>query len=82
MKKLKEELAGRDEELVRQKEELALKDELLHKTKDEPMSDVVDSYAVGFENAMTQVTCGDPELDLSQTGLDKVVMDGNLVNED
>jgi len=42
---LKKELANRDEEMVR-------KDELFQQTKNELTSDVVDSYATGFEDAM------------------------------
>ena len=77
VEKLNGEMDGRDEEVARQKEELAQKDELLQKTKDELMSDFADSYAAGFEDAMAQVTCVHPGLDLSQTGLGKVVIDGN-----
>jgi len=82
VEKLKGELAGRDEEVARQKEELAQKDELLQKTKDELTSDVAYSYTTGFEDAMAQVTCVHPELDLSKIGLGKVVIDGQLVDKE
>ena len=82
MEKLKEELASRDEEVARQKEELAQKDELLQKTKDKLMSNATNSYATDIEDAMTQVTCVHPELDLSQIGPGKVVVDGHLVDEE
>jgi len=44
------------------------------------MSDIADSYAAGFEDAITQVTCVHPEVDLSHTGLNKTVVDGQLVD--
>jgi len=43
------------------------------------MSDAANSYATGFEDAMAQVTCVHSEVDLSQTGLGKAVVDGHLV---
>lgn len=46
------------------------------------MSDAADSYAAGFEDVVTQATCVHPELDLSQIGLGKVVVDGQLVDEE
>ena len=51
VEKLKEELAGRDEKVARQK------DEPLQKTKEDLMSDVVDSYMTSFENVVAQATC-------------------------
>jgi len=44
------------------------------------MRDVADAYATGFEDAMAQVTYVHPEVDLSQMGLGKVVVDGQLVD--
>jgi len=44
------------------------------------MSDVSDSYAVGFEDVIAQVTYVHHEVDLSQMGLNKTVVDGQLVN--
>ncbi|XP_068500662.1 uncharacterized protein [Phaseolus vulgaris] len=85
--KLKKELASRDEEMAQQKEELAKlkeelarKDELFQQTKDELTNDVADSYAAGFEDAMAQVACVHPGVDLSQTGLNKTIANGQLVN--
>jgi len=80
VEKLKGELASRDKEVARQRDEMAQKDELLQKTKDQLMSDAADSYAAGFEDAMAQVTCVHPEVDLSQMGLGKAVVDGQLVD--
>ena len=82
VEKLKEELVGRDEEVARQKEELTQKDELLQKTKEDLMSDVADSYTIGFEDVVAQVTCVHPELNLSQIGLGKTVVDGQLADEE
>ena len=84
---LKRELASRDEEMAQQKEELAkLKEELAHKdelfqqTKDELTSDVTDSNAAGFEDVMAQVAYLHPDVNLSQTGLNKTIADGKLVD--
>jgi len=44
------------------------------------MSDVADYYATNFEDTMPQVTCVHPEMDLSQTGLGKAFVDGQLVD--
>jgi len=62
--------------MAKLKEELIRKDELFQQTKDELTSDVADSYAVGFEDAMTQVACMHPGMDLSQTGLTETIADG------
>ena len=80
VEKLKGELVSRDEEVARQKEEIAQKNELLQKTNDELMSDVADSYVVGFEDDLAQVTCVHPEVDLSESRLGKAVIDGQLVD--
>ena len=77
---LKKELVSRDEEMARQKEKLARKDELFQQTKDELTNDVAYSYAAGFEDAMAQVVCMHPGMDLSQTGLNKTIADGQLVD--
>ena len=84
---LKKKLGSRDEEMSQVKEELAKlkeeivrKDELFQQAKDELTSDVVDSYAAGFEDAMTQVVCVHPGMDLSQTGLNKTTVNGQLVD--
>jgi len=59
---LKKELGSRDEEMAQLKKEMAkvkeeviCKDELFQQTKDELTSDVANSYAAGFEDAMAQV---------------------------
>jgi len=44
--------------------ELVRKDELFNQTKEELTNDVVD-YVAGFEDAMAQVACAHPGVDLS-----------------
>ena len=75
-----EEMAQLKEELTKLKEEMDCKDESFQQTKDELTSDVVDTYAAGFEDTMAQVACVHPGVDLSQTGLNKTIADGQLVD--
>jgi len=44
------------------------------------LNDAVDSYAAGFEDSMAQVSCVHLGVDLSQTGLNKTIVDGQLVD--
>ena len=55
---------------------------MLEKTREELTKDVANSYRMGFDDAVAQVTCVYPELDLSKIGLGKVVVDGQLVDEE
>ena len=80
MARLEEKSSQQEERLVKLEEELSRKDELCKQTKVELINDVVDAYAVGFEDAMTQVACVPPGVDLSQTGLPKKIVGGQLVN--
>ncbi|KAK7348389.1 hypothetical protein VNO80_22944 [Phaseolus coccineus] len=89
---LKDELARRDEdlaqwdvELVRMREEAAdLKVEMARReghyqnSMDELGDEAAEAYSAGFGDAMAQVACAHPGMDLSQTGLDKVIQDGQL----
>ena len=77
---LKEKSAQLEEEMGRLKEELVHKDELFQQTKDELTGDVDGAYAAGFEDAIAQVACVDLGMDLSQTGLTKVIAYGKLVD--
>ena len=43
-------------------------------------NDASDAYAAGFEDAIVQVSGAHPGVDLSQTGLSKKIVDGQLVN--
>jgi len=65
-----------EKQLAKLKVELARKDEHFQQTKKELTKDVVESYVVGFEEAMAQVACVHPGVDLSQTRLAKKVEDG------
>jgi len=67
--RLKEELAKKGKELVQ-------KDELLEKTKEDLTTDVANFYMTGFDDVVAQAPCIYPELDFSQLGLDKIVVDG------
>jgi len=69
-------------ELAQQEEELVQKDASLEKTKEELTKDASKSYMMGFDDVVAQVTCVYLELDLSKIGLGKVVVDGQLVDEE
>jgi len=58
------------------------KDASLEKTKEELTKDVANSYMMGFDDVVAQVTFVYSKLDLSTTGLGKVVVDGQLVDEE
>jgi len=45
--------------------ELAQKIELFKETEEELTNDAADAYGAGFEDAMAQVACVHPEMDLS-----------------
>jgi len=49
---------------------------------EELTKDAATSYMMGFGDVVAQVTCIHPELNLSQIGLGKVVVDGQLVDEE
>jgi len=80
MTQVMEALTKLEVEMARLKEEVVRKDELFQQTKVELTSDVADFYAVGFEDAMAQVACVHPGVDLSQTGLNKTIIDGQLMD--
>jgi len=80
--RLEEKSSQQEERLAKLEEELARKDELFKQTKEEHTNDVADAYAVGFEDAMAQVSCVHPGVDLSQTGLAQKVAGEQLVNVD
>ena len=75
MENLRGELAQREEKLVQ-------KDASLEKAKEELTKDIANSYLMGFDDVVAQVTYVYPELDLSKIGLGKVVVDGQLVDEE
>jgi len=69
-------------ELAQPEEELVQKDASLEKAKEELTKDATNSYLVGFDDVVSQVTCVYPKLDLSKIRLRKVVVDGQLVDEE
>jgi len=50
------------------------------KERDALTDDVANSYMAGFEDAVAQASGMYPEMDFSQLGLGKIVVDGQLVN--
>jgi len=79
---LKVKLTQLEEQLAKMREELVRKDEHFLQTKDELTCNAVESYAAGFEDALAQVACVHPGVDLSQTGLTKTIVNGKLVDPD
>ena len=68
-------------EVERLKEELAQKDEELAKEKKVFTNDVANSYLVGFKDVVAQASSVYPEMNFSQLGLGKSVVDGQIVEE-
>jgi len=75
VEKLKEELAKKDEELLRKDEEQARQREAL-------TNDAANSFMESFEDVVAQASGIYPKMDLSQLGLGKIVVDGQLVDEE
>jgi len=80
MARLEERATQQEVRLGQLEEELVRKDELFNQTKTELTNDVANAYAVGFEDAMAQVACAHPGVDLSQIDLSRKIVDGQLVN--
>jgi len=80
MARLEERATQQEVRLGQLEGELVCKDELFSQIKEELTSDAVGAYGAGFEDAMAQIACVHPGVDLSQTGLTKRVVDGQLVN--
>jgi len=78
--RLKERSTQQEVRLGQLEEELVRKDELFNQTKTELTNNVADAYVAGFEDAMAQVAYAHPGVDLSQTGLSRKIVDGQLVN--
>jgi len=68
-------------EVQRLKETLAKKDEELVKERKALTNDVANSYLAGFESTVIQVSGIYPGMDFSQLGPGKTVVDGQLVEE-
>ena len=75
VERFKEELAKRGEEMVQ-------KDEKLEKVKEALTDDAANSYLTGFEDVLTQALGIYPEMDFSQLGFEKTVVDRRLVDEE
>jgi len=74
--RLEERATQQEVQIGQLKGELARKDELFNQIKEELTEDVVGAYGAGFEDAMAQVACMHPRVDLCQMGLTKRVVDG------
>ena len=74
MERLKGELTKKDEELIRKDAEQVREREAL-------TGDAANSFIAGFEDAVAQASGFYPEMDFSQLGLGKMVVDGRLVDE-
>ena len=59
--------------------ELTVQAEDFEKAKVELLDDVVDAYAAGFEDALAQVVCKDPEMDTSPFATANHIVDGQIV---
>jgi len=68
-------------ELVKKDEELIQKGEELVKEREALTDDVANSYMAGFEDVVAQASGIYPEMDFSQIGLGKMVVDWQLVDE-
>ena len=79
MAKLEERATQREVQLGQVEGELAQKVQLFRQTKEELTNDVVDAYGTGFQDAMAQFACVNPEVDLSPFVETKWVVDGPLV---
>ena len=79
MTRLEERATQQEVQPCQLEKELVRKDELFG-LKEELTSEAVGAYGAGFEDAMAQVDCVHPGVDLSQTGLTKRVVDGQLVD--
>jgi len=78
MAKLEERTTQQEVQLGRVEGELAQKIELFNKTEVELIEDAADAYGAGFEDALAQVACVHPEMDLSPFASSKRVVDGQL----
>jgi len=68
-------------EVEKIKEELTLKDEGIAKEKEAFKNDAAQSYLVGFDEAVEQASGLHPEINFSQLGLGKTVINRQLVEE-
>jgi len=79
MAKLEERATQQEVQLGHVEGELAQKIELFKKTEAELTEDVADAYGAGFEDALAQVFCVHPKMDISPFAVTMRVVDGKLV---
>ena len=75
VEKLKGELTKKDEELIQ-------KDEKQVREREALTDNVANSFMAGFKDVVVQTLGIYPEMDFSQLGLEKTVVDGRLVDEE
>jgi len=80
MARLEERATQQEVSLGQLEGELVRKDELFSQMKEELDSDAAGAYGAEFEDVMAQVACVHPGVDLSQIGLTKRIVDGQLVD--
>jgi len=80
MARLEERATQQEVSLGQLEGELVRKDELFSQMKEELDSDAARAYGAEFEDVMAQVACVHPGVDLSQIGLTKRIVDGQLVD--
>jgi len=79
MAKLEERAISREVQLCRVEGELVEKTELFKKAEAKLLEDAADAYGGGFEDALAQIACVHPKLDLTPFTVLKRVVDGQLV---
>jgi len=77
--KVEAELIVKTEVLEKAKAELTSQAEVFGKAKAELIDDVADAYAAGFEDALAQVACKHPEMDVSPFATSNHIIDGQIV---
>ena len=77
--KVEAELTAQTEALENAKAELTSQAEVFGKAKAELINDDADVYATGFEDALAQVTCKHPEMDVTPFATSNHIVDGQIV---
>ena len=77
--KVEAELTAQTEALERAKAELTTQAEAFGRAKADLIDDVADAYAAGFKDALAQVACKHPEMDVSPFATSNHIVDGQIV---
>jgi len=77
--KVEVELTAQTEALERGKAELTTQAEAFGKAKAELIDDTTNAYAAGFEDALAQVTCKHPEMNVSPFATSNHIVDRQIV---